>query len=97
MEFSIKKFIFNAIYGRNDGGDRKRLWSHLISIYKIGMNEPWLLAGDFNIITSSSESSSFNASQAISNDMKDFEGARNHISVYDHAFSGPVFTWTNKH
>ena len=90
MEFSTKKFILSVTYGCNEGGDRKRLWSHLISVYKSGMNEPWLLASDFNIIARSSESSPFNASQAISNDMKDFEDARNHIFVYDHAFSGLV-------
>ena len=43
------------------------------------------------------ESSPFNASYAISNDMRDFENVRNNISVYNHAFIGPLFTWTNKH
>ena len=60
-------------------------------------NEPWFLAGDFNIIADTSESSPFNASYAINNDMRDFEDVRNNISVYDHVFVGPLFTWTNKH
>ena len=29
--------------------------------------------------------------------MKEFAEVRNHISVYDHAYNGALFTWTNKH
>ena len=66
------------------------------SIHNSVSNERWLPVGDFNI-ADTSESSSFNASYAIGNDMRDFKDVRNNISVYDHAFIGLLFTWTNKH
>ena len=72
--------------------DRRLLWRHLESIYNSGLTKPWLLAGDFNIIASASESHPFNATQAITADMKDFEELRNHILVYDHAYTGAEFT-----
>ena len=77
--------------------DKRLLWRHLESIYNSGLTKPWLLAGDFNIIASASESHPFNATQAIIADIRDFEELRNHILVYDHAYNGAEFTWTNKH
>ena len=97
VEFNSKKFILNVIYGYNEGYDRKKLWTHLRSIHNSVSNGPWLLAGDFNIIADTSESSPFNSFYATSNDMRDFEDVRNNIFVYDHAFISPLFTWTNKH
>ena len=29
--------------------------------------------------------------------MRDLEEVKRHILVYDHAFTGAMFTWTNKH
>ena len=30
-------------------------------------------------------------------DMRDFVDCRVQLSVFDHAYVGPTFTWTNKH
>ena len=77
--------------------DRKKLWRHLESIYIEGYTEPWMLAGDYNIIATAEESCPFNATSGINGDMRDFEEVRRYILVYDHAFTGEMFTWTNKH
>ena len=51
------KFYFTAIYGCNEGIERRRLWKHLRFLHSIISTEPWMLSGDFNIITHASESS----------------------------------------
>ena len=42
VDYDSKKFVLTAIYGSNEGEDRKLLWRHLESI---GLTEPWILAG----------------------------------------------------
>ncbi|XVF82969.1 hypothetical protein PTKIN_Ptkin16aG0095000 [Pterospermum kingtungense] len=53
------KFILTAVYGKNDGVDRRSLWNHLIHLSK-DIELPWLLAGDFNVIAGVEESSNEN-------------------------------------
>ena len=88
-----QQFYFSAVYGSNDGVERRRLWSHLYSLNTIMSAEPWLIAGDFNVILHPSESS--NDHQGFTSDMRDFMESKVKISVFDHAFSGPLFTWSN--
>ena len=54
-----------------------------------------MLAGDFNITAELSKSSNFNGSQRLSNDMKEFKDAVQKVAVFDHPFTGPLFTWFN--
>ena len=54
-----KKFYLSAVYGSNEGVDRRRLWSHLLSVKGSLSQFPWMLVGDFNVITHPSESSNF--------------------------------------
>ena len=56
--------------------------------------DPWLLFGDFNITAKTSES--YPVSQITSNDMREFMDAMLKISVFDHVFTGPILTWTNR-
>ena len=89
-----QQFYFSAVYGSNDGVERRRLWSHLYSLNTIMSAEPWLIAGDFNVILHPSESS--NEHQGFTSDMRDFMESKVKISVFDHAFSSPLFTWSNR-
>ena len=52
-----------------------------------------MLVRDFNVIADPSESS--NSSDSFVN--SDFTDCKIQLSVLDHVFTGPVFTWTNKH
>ena len=72
--------------------DRRRLWNHLFLIQRIILDEPWLLAGDFNVTVHPSESSNCTESQMINSEMKEFNEAKNRISIFDHVASGPLFT-----
>ena len=89
-----KDFYFSAIYGSNEGLERRRLWSHLVSLKSILFDDPWLLVGDFNIIAAPSES--VPVSQAVSNEMREFNDAMVQLSIFDHVFSGSLLTWTNR-
>ena len=83
----------SAIYESNDGIERRRLWSHLQSLNISFGNEPWLIAGDFNVMAHPSESS--NEFQELTFDIRDFTFCLTQISVFDHTFEGPLLTWSN--
>ena len=85
-----KQFFFSAIYGSNDGIGRRRLWSHLQALNDTFEGEPWMIAGDFNIISHPSESS--NESQEFTAEIREFTNCLSHIAAFDHVFSGLLFT-----
>ena len=95
VTYGDKKFYFSAVYGSNEGIERRRLWMHLASLRSSIAHNPWMLAGDFNIIMHPSESSNFNGSQGANVNMKEFMDTVNDLAVFDHAFIGPLFTWSN--
>ena len=97
VENDLKKFIFSSIYGYNEGRDRRRLWSHLHSLQNSFLQEPWVLAGDFNVIAHLEESSKLHGSHVVTADMREFVEARDKLLVFNHAFQGLNFTWSNKH
>lgn len=59
----------------------------------IGSN-PWALAGDFNVVAASQESL---PTCDINSDISEFNDLSETIAVFDHHFSGSMFTWSNKH
>ena len=54
-----------------------------------------MMARDYNVIAHSSESSNFNGSQAMSSNTKYFVESMQNLEVLDHAYNGPLFTWSN--
>ena len=52
------------------------------------------MARDFNVIVQQCESLS--GSQEINSDIRNFVASRNQLSMFDHAFFGPLFTWKNR-
>ena len=57
--------------------------------------KPWLLAGDFNVLAHPSKSNRFDGSQLPNRDIKEFTECLQELAVFDHAYEGPMFTWTN--
>ncbi|XP_039058910.1 uncharacterized protein LOC120202561 [Hibiscus syriacus] len=91
--FEGQSFCVTAVYGLNDGNARRHLWNQLISLDIV--NLPWLIGGDFNIILNLEESSgSINASTLA--DISDFQRCVENLGVFDHPFTGPLLTWSNK-
>ena len=75
----MKKFYFSAIYGHNEGIKRRSLWSHLKDIHSFIKEEPWILAGDFNIFTEASESSNLADSFVANSDIRDFTTCKDQL------------------
>ena len=90
------KFVFSIIYGVNEGVERRKLWQHLIALQGVVSQKPWILAGDWNVMAHPSKSSKFDGSQVPNLDMKEFTECLEHLAVFDHNFTGLLFTWSNK-
>ncbi|OMO85318.1 Geminivirus AR1/BR1 coat protein [Corchorus capsularis] len=56
----------------------------------------WLVAGDFNIISTVTESSNYNGTEIAGSDISDFTDCLSQLELVDHAYTGPLFTWWNK-
>ena len=54
-----------------------------------------MLAGDFNIIANPNESSNPDRTQGLRSDIKDFQESIQKLAIFDHAYTGPTFTWSN--
>ena len=89
-----KQFYFSAIYGANDGIERRRLWRSLSSLNDNMGNEPWIIAGDFNVIAHPSESS--NTHQEFTVDIREFISCLTQIAVLDHPYAETMLTWSNQ-
>ncbi|XP_039008844.1 uncharacterized protein LOC120137040, partial [Hibiscus syriacus] len=89
-------FIITAIYGNNCGPTRRILWQTLKDIDHRFGSLPWILGGDFNNFLDSKESSDSDLlGPYISPDMVDFQNVTQDLSLQDHPFFGPTFTWSN--
>ena len=91
--FGMQRFFLSVIYGCNKGAERRRFWSHLLTMKASIPNGPWLLAGDFNVIAHHSESSKCIDSQSAN--LKEFQDCLQELAVFDHVYFGPMFTWSN--
>ncbi|XP_039052880.1 uncharacterized protein LOC120194716 [Hibiscus syriacus] len=90
-------FVISAIYGFNDGTQRRLLWQHLRDLDSNYGSFPWILGGDFDIFLQSFESSDHEFLGTYSStDMKDFQETLNDLLLHDHPFFGPTYTWSNK-
>lgn len=86
-----------SVYASNLVAERVELWTDLITIQQTLSlhSKPWIVAGDFNQITSPSEHSSLSV-QAISNGMIDFNDTILQLGLFDLRFQGILNTWSNK-
>ena len=96
ISFDTYQFHLSAVYGLNEGGARRRLWENLRNMHVSLAQKPWILAGDFNVVANPSESSNHNSFQVNSSDIKEFTECLLNLSLQDHAFTGPLFTSTNR-
>ena len=51
---------------------------------------------DFNIIVHPSKSSSYNGFQGLTSEVKEFFECIHQIAIFDHAYIGLLFTWSNR-
>ncbi|XP_039023289.1 uncharacterized protein LOC120155894 [Hibiscus syriacus] len=84
-----------CFYGSNDSSIRKHLWDQLNSLEALVGSKAWLIGGDFNAILNVEESSAPVNSSTLA-DIFDFQNCVEGLGLFDHPFTGPLFTWTNK-
>ncbi|KAL9670814.1 hypothetical protein QQ045_008372 [Rhodiola kirilowii] len=71
---------------------RKSLWEELVDLSE-GIDIPWLVAGDFNVISSWDEKSGGNRSDE--SHLHDFNDFQVQAGLSDAGFNGNPFTWSN--
>lgn len=93
MDWFWKIFKY-CVYGWNTESVRRVLWTYLDNVFGLIGNNPWVLAGDFNVISKSQES--FPQCE-LSSDMNDFNDMMNFAVIFDNQYTGCFYTWSNKH
>ncbi|KAK5778187.1 hypothetical protein PVK06_046154 [Gossypium arboreum] len=91
----VSKGYFTAIYGRNESRERCRFWEHLKDIQQGVGGNPWLLAGDFNVIADIKESLGSQCSGQLMRDIEEFLKCINGLELQDHSYFGPTYTLSN--
>ena len=85
-----EKFFLTIVYGFNKEEDRLSLWNDLISF---GIEEPWILLGDFNAILYKEDRIGRKAKGPI---LDGFWRCVQACGFEDVKYSGCRYTWTNK-
>ncbi|XP_062085364.1 uncharacterized protein LOC133791452 [Humulus lupulus] len=86
------KFHITFVYGFNEEVGREALWQDLKGL-KTGIEEPWMIVGDFNEILNYDERAGRRNHKKPSDSFKDCVV---HCQMEDLKFSGCFFTWNNK-
>lgn len=82
-------FFANFVYAKCSKLERLDLWNKLRMVASV--SQPWMVGGDFNTISISSERKG-GASPDL-NSMNDLNNCINDCGLIDIGFSGPNFTW----
>jgi len=85
-------WILSAIYGANQGLDRKRMLNQLELVKGFVGSFPWMLAGDFKFIRRQQDRRGHGLLNCYE---KDFVECIRKIEVDDLPFTGCFYTWTN--
>ncbi|KAL4333466.1 hypothetical protein GQ457_07G012960 [Hibiscus cannabinus] len=83
-------FFGTFVYASPDALRRRSLWEHLITLDP-GIDNPWVVGGDLNVIRSASER--FGGSNRRSGICSYFNDFLLNSGLIDMGFSGPRFTW----
>ncbi|XP_019199146.1 PREDICTED: uncharacterized protein LOC109192895 [Ipomoea nil] len=89
-QFGHSLWVFAPVYGSPTHHLRRWLWREL-SQSKRGQNGPWLVAADFNSVTSKAETSNYSSYSAQRS--SDFVTWIQDEGLIDLGFSGPKLTW----
>ncbi|KAI8007760.1 hypothetical protein LOK49_LG07G03709 [Camellia lanceoleosa] len=88
-----EEWIFSAVYASPNPVNRDTLWEDLERT-AANMNQPWLVAGDFNDFTDLSERRSFSPNHTSTRNQR-FRNKVNNCNLIDLGSIGPRLTWTN--
>ncbi|GAA0179249.1 hypothetical protein LIER_44028 [Lithospermum erythrorhizon] len=86
-----KCYYITVIYAACNVGDRRDLWKSIRGLAPA--SSPWMLMGDFNAITSSSEKMGGNEPNQLF--MVEFNDYISDCNLEDVGYIGSTFTWTS--
>ncbi|XP_060183464.1 uncharacterized protein LOC132613460 [Lycium barbarum] len=87
-----KALLITVVYAKCTQVERRFLWESLEDIAK-NCNSPWMIGGDFNVITSEEEK--YGGLSVSLQEIQDFKSCINNCGMYDLGFKGSKFTWWN--
>ncbi|RVW16654.1 hypothetical protein CK203_080891 [Vitis vinifera] len=83
-------WVFSRLYGPIKGRERGELWEEL-AVVKGLWNDPWCIAGDFNVVWFPVETSN---GRQMSTTMREFSGFIDEFELVDPPLGGGAFTWS---
>nr|XP_027122211.1 uncharacterized protein LOC113739165 [Coffea arabica] len=92
LNFPTGKVFFSAVYARCTGVARRPLWG-IMEMLAGERQSPWMLAGDFNVISEASERQG--GAPPNARNMEEFNQAVFNSGLAPVDFEGTPFTWTN--
>ena len=85
-------WVFSRLYGPIKGRERGELWEEL-AVVKGLWNDPWCIAGDFNVVWFPVETSN---GRQMSTMMREFSGFIDEFELVDPPLGGGAFTWSGR-
>ncbi|RVW40734.1 Transposon TX1 uncharacterized 149 kDa protein [Vitis vinifera] len=82
-------WVFSGLYGPSKGRERRELWEELAAIKGL-WNDPWCIAGDFNVVRFPAETSN---GRQMSNAMREFSSFIEEFELVDPPLGSGAFTW----
>ncbi|XP_059294842.1 uncharacterized protein LOC132047883 [Lycium ferocissimum] len=86
------EMVVTLVYAKCDRIERIELWDSLYNLAS-DMTIPWLVGGDFNVITDEEEK--YGVLPVSLNEVEDFRHCIQTCNLTDLGFKGSVFTWWN--
>lgn len=90
--FLDRNFLVTIVCGKYDREERLALWEDIYTL-STGLNRPWIVCGDFNVVLNGSEKIGGNSVRAI--EMEDFQTCIESSDLFLVQFKGSLFTWWN--
>ena len=90
---SPSDLLVSFVYASCCYQERRLLWDYLREVNGLGLDVPWLVAGDFNFVISCSEKKGGRPPRMLC--MDEFRECIDGCSLTDVGFAGPVFMWSN--
>lgn len=84
--------VVSSVYASTEKNIRRSLWDHLLNI---SAAKPWMVCGDFNVVTTAAEKLGGNPHNW--NAMCEFNDFIDEAKLINSHAEGPNFTWCNDH
>ena len=82
--------MFSGLYSLLKGRERRELWEELAAIKGL-WNEPWYIAGNFNLVQFPRETSN---GRQMSTAMREFSSFIDEFKLIDPPLGGGAYTWS---